>query len=107
LFGPAGVQRATSAIAGLRELPGGIDFSRSVIARDPVNRILAWMWLPKPTDGRVTVVATRVPGMADQVTLPVAHNRLMRDAAAQAYVVTVLQTGRFSPCRHNPASSVT
>jgi hypothetical protein len=63
--------------------------------------------LPKPNDGRVTPAATRVPGMADHVTLLVAHDALMRDAAAQAYVVAFLKTGQFSPNQHNPASSVT
>jgi pimeloyl-ACP methyl ester carboxylesterase len=95
LFGPAGAQLGTRAVARLQDTLGGIDFPLGVIAGARANRPLAWLLLPKPNDGRVTVAATRVAGMADHVTAPATHDGLMLNCRAQSQVVAFLRQGQF------------
>jgi hypothetical protein len=72
-----------------------VDLRVGVVAGDRPFDVLGWLYLPKPNDGRVSVAATRVAGMADHVTLPVDHEALMRDAAVHRQVVAFLREGRF------------
>ncbi len=94
-FGPAGQQLRTRPDPATTALLGAVDYPVGVVAGDRPFDVLGWLYLPKPNDGRVSVAATRVAGMADHVTLPVDHEALMRDAAVHRQVVAFLREGRF------------
>jgi pimeloyl-ACP methyl ester carboxylesterase len=57
---------------------------------------LGTLVLPKPHDGRVAVSRTRIPGLADHVTVPAAHSFIMARPDVQHHTVQFLRTGHFA-----------
>lgn len=51
--------------------------------------------LEGPNDGTVRVEETRLPGAADELTLPVSHTGLPYACSAAAQTIAFLNTGRF------------
>jgi pimeloyl-ACP methyl ester carboxylesterase len=94
-FGPAGAQLVTARDATLVGLLGAIDYDLGVIAGTRSLYPLSSLLLPRPNDGRVSVAATRVEGMADHLTLPVSHPLIVRDRIAIQQTLAFLQNGRF------------
>ncbi|NLD37230.1 MAG: alpha/beta hydrolase [Desulfatiglans sp.] len=60
-----------------------------------INPILSSM-LPDPDDGKVSVDNTKLAGMTDHITLPVAHPFLMKNDEVIREVICFLQNGKFS-----------
>ncbi|MEO6697662.1 MAG: alpha/beta hydrolase [Gammaproteobacteria bacterium] len=79
--------------AGGREL-GVIAGSRSLG--------LGWLapGLPRPNDGTVAVMETRVPGASGQIVLPVSHTGMLFSAPVAGAVCDFLQNGRFNRDPH-------
>jgi pimeloyl-ACP methyl ester carboxylesterase len=94
-FGPAGQQLRTRPDAATRTLLGAVDYPVGVVAGDRPFDVFGWLYLPKPNDGRVSVAATKVPGMAGHITLPVDHEELMRDGEVHRQVLAFLRDGSF------------
>ena len=95
-FGPAGAQLVTRPDAATRTLLGTVDYPLGVIAGDrSIYPIASWLLLPGPNDGRVTVAATRLPGMADHVTIHATHALMMRHPRAIREAVSFVRTGAF------------
>ena len=95
VFGPAGLQLTTRPGAALAALLGPVDFPVGVIAGTRTLDPLAWLLLPKPNDGRVSVASTRVVGMSDHLVLPATHALMMLDPAVLRATVAFLRDGRF------------
>ncbi|MBM3358193.1 MAG: alpha/beta hydrolase [Betaproteobacteria bacterium] len=51
--------------------------------------------LPQPNDGVVAVEETRVPGMRDQIVLPVNHSGMLVSRAVHRQVAAFLRNGAF------------
>lgn len=68
---------------------GVIAGTRSI---DPVG----WLLLPRPNDGRVSLAATRIDGLADHLTLPVSHALMMNHPAVIAATARFLARGHFA-----------
>ncbi|HXE38009.1 MAG TPA: alpha/beta fold hydrolase [Azonexus sp.] len=51
--------------------------------------------LPRPNDGVVAVAETRLPGVADFITLPLSHAGMLLSTASTDQVVHFLAEGRF------------
>jgi hypothetical protein len=51
--------------------------------------------LPEPNDGVVTVEETRLPGLADHLTLATSHSTMILAPAVANHVISFLRTGRF------------
>lgn len=51
--------------------------------------------LPRPNDGVVALVETRLPGAADCIALPVAHSEMLASRCCALQIATFLETGRF------------
>jgi pimeloyl-ACP methyl ester carboxylesterase len=92
LFGPAGQELTTSARAG------GMApyYELGVIAgmrggAYPLGRA----FIRGAHDGRVAVARTRVPGMADHLTVAASHSFIMRNPEVRRQVLVFLERGRF------------
>lgn len=95
LNGPAGKELGTDSTSIPVRL-GPAEFEVGIIAGTrSINPILSSM-LPDPDDGKVSVENTKLTGMTDHITLPVAHPFLMRDSEAIKQVIYFLQNGKFN-----------
>ena len=95
IFGPAGAELVTGRSPGLVRLLGEVDYPLGIIAGDRFLDPLGWLLIPKPNDGRVSVERTRLPGMADHVTLHASHHGLVRDRRAIGHAIGFLRDGGF------------
>lgn len=95
VFGPAGSQLGTHSVPAMADLLGSVDYELGIIAGTRALDPLGWAALPKPNDGKVSVAATKVEGMADHIVLPVTHTFIMRDPAAIAASMHFLRRGCF------------
>lgn len=94
--GPAGRQLGTDRGAVPRRL-GPARFDVGVIAgKASLNPIYSAM-LPGKDDGKVTVQATRLPGMADHMTIATSHTFMMNNPVVIAQTLAFLRDGRFQP----------
>ena len=72
-------ERQAGVIAGIRSVGMGRVISR----------------LPKPHDGTVALVETRLPGASDSIELPVTHSSALFSAEVAAQALFFLHHGRF------------
>jgi pimeloyl-ACP methyl ester carboxylesterase len=95
-LGPVGSQLRTARSLADEALLGAVDFDLGIIAGDrPLDPIFPRILLPCPNDGKVSVAATQVPGMSDQIVLPVSHTLMIYNRRVAAQIVAYLQTGHF------------
>jgi pimeloyl-ACP methyl ester carboxylesterase len=90
-FGPAGQQLGTRRDEALP----AIDYPVGIIAGNRSIDPVAGAMLPRPHDGRVSVAATRLEGMADHIVISAAHPWLVRNSTAIAQTIAFLRDGTF------------
>lgn len=95
-FGPAGAQLGTGRDEVTQMLFGPVNYELGVIAGNRSLYPVASALLPRPNDGRVSVAATAVEGMADHIVLPTSHPMIVAHEEALEQVVAFLRNGRFT-----------
>lgn len=95
ILGPVAPVLCTDRPARDAALLGEVDYPLGVIAGDRGSVLIPPEILPRPHDGKVTVAATRVAGMADHIVLPVGHTTIMLNAGAIAQTLAFLARGAF------------
>ncbi len=92
--GPAGDQVSAKPDSYVNQLPP-VNYPVGVIAgNESLNPFYSEM-LPGADDGKVSVVRTRVDGMADWIVMPVTHSFMMRNEAVINQVINFLSSGHF------------
>lgn len=100
--GPAGQQLGVNDLpAALGPWPAGAG-ALGIIAGDRTFNPWYSAQLPGPDDGKVTVAATRLEGMADFVTVHSSHTWLAWRGAVIDEIRAFLRTGRFAPAAPRP-----
>ncbi len=95
--GPAGQQLGTHGLPpALGPWPTGAG-ELGIIAGDVSLNPLFSSWLPGPSDGKVTVLRTRLAGMQDFIVLPYSHTWLAWRSAVLTEIQAFLRTGHFRP----------
>jgi hypothetical protein len=96
ILGGSGAYLRTDRDPRHEALLGIIDYPVGVIAGDRPLLPLPFRLLPLPHDGKVSIAATRVAGLADHVTLPVTHTLMVYDRRVIAAAMAFLAEGSFS-----------
>jgi len=94
ITGPAGMQLGTKENSILSRL-GPADFVLGVIAGSRSINLILSTFLSKENDGKVSVEKTKLEGMADHITLPIAHPFLMTHSSAIKQTLYFLRHGYF------------
>ncbi|TLX16176.1 alpha/beta fold hydrolase [Rhizobium sp. MHM7A] len=95
IYGPAGQQLLTSTLADVQRQDPTIDFELGIIAGTRTIDPFGSYVIGKPSDGRVSVESTKLPGMSAHLILPVTHTFMPRNRLVIREVARFLKTGKF------------
>lgn len=93
--GPAGLELGTGPASVPLRLPDAPAEVGIVAGTRTINLYLSTL-IPGPDDGKVSPERTKLAGMKDFATVPVAHPFLMRDPVVIDMTLEFLRSGRFS-----------
>ena len=96
LLGPAYAHLVTRRTQADEALLGQVDYELGIIAGSRSLTPVPPRLLPAPHDGKVSVAATHLAGMADHIVLPVPHSLMTAHPASTAQALHFLREGRFS-----------
>lgn len=97
IFGGVGAHLGTRRPASIEAELGTVDYDLGIIAGNRAfDAGLAGRFLGGPHDGKVSVEATKLPGMRDHLVLPVQHTLMPHHPRVIAETVRYLETGSFS-----------
>ncbi len=95
ILGPAHAHLVTRRTAANEALLGTVDYELGIIAGNRSLTPVPARLLPPPHDGKVSVQATHLAGMADHIVLPVPHSLMTAHPLTGAQVLHFLAEGRF------------
>jgi pimeloyl-ACP methyl ester carboxylesterase len=95
ILGPAHSHLVTSRTPADEALLGQVDYELGIIAGSRSLTPVPARILPPPHDGKVSVMATHLAGMADHIVLPVPHSLMTAHPLTGAQALHFLRHGRF------------
>jgi pimeloyl-ACP methyl ester carboxylesterase len=96
ILGQMGEYLVTSRSARAEATLGKTDYPVGVIAGNrSIDPLFPRFLMPFPNDGKVSVAATRLPGLTDHLVLPVTHTFMVLNRTVHAQVHAFLAEGRF------------
>jgi pimeloyl-ACP methyl ester carboxylesterase len=99
ILGPAHAHLVTRRTAEAEALLGppntGVDYELGIIAGNRSLTPVPARLLPSPHDGKVSVQATHLAGMADHIVVPVPHSLMTAHPASTSQALHFLSEGRF------------
>lgn len=95
VLGPVGPMLRTHRLRDYEAMFGPVDYPLGVVAGDVSVHLVPESILPRPNDGKVSVAATKLPGMADHIVVHVPHSLLPLHPDSIAQVLAFLETGAF------------
>ncbi|MBB5987284.1 pimeloyl-ACP methyl ester carboxylesterase [Sphingobium sp. B1D3A] len=96
ILGKAAEALVTQRDAATDALLGRVDYPVGIIAGNrPIMPIAAARLVPLPSDGKVSVLSTRLQDAADHIVLPLPHSLLPYHPSAHLQIRHFLATGRF------------
>lgn len=94
IYGPAGQELGTNR-DGCRDRFGDIDFELGVVAGDRSLDPFSSAIIAGPSDGKVSIERTQVPGMKDHIVVHATHTFIMRNEKAMTQTLHFLRHGVF------------
>jgi hypothetical protein len=95
ILGPAHAHLVTRRTAENEALLGTVDYELGIIAGNRSLTPVPSRLLPPPHDGKVSVQATHLAGMADHIVVPVPHSLMTAHPTSTGQAVHFLSEGRF------------
>jgi pimeloyl-ACP methyl ester carboxylesterase len=95
VLGAAGAHLRTMRAEADEAALGKVDYPLGIIAGDRALLPLSLGLLPRPHDGKVSIAATHVAGLADHVILPVTHTLMVYDRRVIGATLGFLRDGIF------------
>lgn len=95
LYGPAGQQLITDQ-SKFKNIFGSINYELGVIAGISSFHFIANKIIGKESDGRVSVISTKVEGMKDHITIKSTHVGLTSNKEAWQFTKNFIETGNFN-----------
>lgn len=102
VLGPVGGVLRTRRLRSDEALLGPVDYELGIVAGAISLSPIPERILPRPNDGKVSVVSTRLDGMADHIVVPVAHSLMPLHPASVGAATHFLRRGCF---RHGALSA--
>ena len=96
IIGPTGMKLGSGGDSVPANLPV-VKFELGVIAGSRNLNPLGFLFHDGPNDSIVSVESTRVEGMREHITLPVAHTFMMNNNEVIDHTIHFLKTGNFMP----------
>jgi pimeloyl-ACP methyl ester carboxylesterase len=95
VLGPCHGHLVTRRSAADEALLGTVDYELGIVAGNRSLTPVPARLLPPPHDGKVSVAATHLAGMADHIVLPVPHSLMTAHPLTGAQALHFLRQGRF------------
>jgi pimeloyl-ACP methyl ester carboxylesterase len=95
ILGPAHSHLLTRRSAADEALLGPVDYELGIVAGNRSLGPIPARILPPPHDGKVSVLATHLAGMADHIVVPVPHTLMTAHPLTGAQALHFLRHGRF------------
>ena len=97
ILGPVGQHLYTHRAPDVEASLGQIDYPLGIIAGNrPRKPPMFALCFREPNDGKVSISSTKVEGMTDHITLPVAHDAMPMKSAVHAQIIAFLREGVFA-----------
>lgn len=94
LYGPAGQQLITDQ-KNIKKIFGNINYELGIIAGSSPFYLLANKIIGKKSDGRVSIVNTKIEGMKEHIIIKSGHTMLASNKTAWRLTLSFLKTGNF------------
>jgi len=95
LYGPAGQQLITKQNA-IAHIFAPVDYELGIIAGNRTIDPICYFILPRPNDGKVSIISTKLDGMKEHIVIPATHTFFPQNKKAWELTYKFLKIGSFA-----------